>query len=232
MDLAFQVKNTTEAVQNLPSLLRAIYELVTTPGGAVLLVLLFLGLLANRGFFSRVFDMFEHKERRRLEQINEYVLSHDAADPETIKVVKDLRDAHYFKVATGIYAENRTRSAFIKLHQTSSHCIAWKHIERARPYMEIAEDQTITIRDFNFIEKLGYWYNLCVAILSLLFAVLLIVAFLLSDTKNITSLESSFGSSLFLLVLAVVMFIENLPVHAAKRIANELQRLRDCSSAK
>jgi len=41
--------------------------------------------LINRGFFLQLFDILEHKERRRLEQINEYVSSHEAADPETIK---------------------------------------------------------------------------------------------------------------------------------------------------
>lgn len=228
MDLASQIKNTTEAVQNLPSLLNAVYTLITTPDGAALLILFCLWLLANRGFFSRSFGIFEHRERRRLEQINEFVSSYDTADPETLKVVRDLRDAHYFNVATGIYAENRTRSAFIKMHQASSHCIAWKHIERARPYMDIAADETITIRDLTSMEWLGYWYNQCVAYLSLFFSIVLfIITFVLSDTKTMMSFGISLGTSIFLVVLALFVFFQNLPIYAKERIAKELQRLRD-----
>jgi hypothetical protein len=234
MDLASQIKNTTEAIQNLPYLLSAVYALVTTTGGVVLLTLFclcFLLILANRGFFSRAFDILERKERRRLEQINEYVSSHDAADPETIKVVRDLRDAHYFNIATGIYAENRTRSAFIKLHQASSHCIAWKHINRARLYIDIAADETITIRDLTRSEKLGYWYNQIVAYGSLFFSVLLfITTFVLSDTKTMTSFWGSFGISIFLVMLAVFVFFQNMPIYAKDLISKELERLRDCSS--
>lgn len=231
MDLAFQVTNTTEAVHNLPSLLSAVYALIATPDGAALFILFCLWLLANRGFFSRAFDMVEHKERRRLEQINEYVSSHEAADPETIKVVRDLRDAHYFNVATGIYAENRTRSAFIKMHQVSSHCISWKYIERARPYIDIAADETITIRDSNFFEKLSFWYNQCVAYGSLVISVVLFIAkFVFSDNKTMMLFWGSFGLSLFLAVFGFFVLLQNSPVRAKDRIAKELERLRDCSS--
>lgn len=235
MEPASWIKNFTEAAQNLSSLLNVVCTLVTTPGGVVLLILFcicFILILVNRGFFLQVFDILEHKERKRLEQINEYVSSHDAADPETIKVVRDLRDAHYFKVATGIYAENRTRSAFIKLHQTSSHCIAWKHIERARLYIDIAADETITIRKLTCFEWLGYWYNQCVAYGSLFFSVVLfITTFLLSETKTVMLFGESLGLSLFLVMLAVFVFFQNLPVYAKDLIAKEQERLRDCSSA-
>jgi hypothetical protein len=231
MDLTTQVKNITEAVQSLFPFLNAI---ATTPGGAVIPILLCLGFLLNlinRGFFLQVFDILEHKERKRLEQINEYVSSHDAADPETIKVVRDLRDAHYFNVATGIYAENRTRSAFIKMHHASSHCIAWKHIERARPYIEIAADETITIRDLTLFEELGYWYNQFVAYGSLVLSVVpFLIIFVLSDNKNMMSFVFGFGSSLLIVVFAFFVFFQNLPIDAKKRIAKELERLRDCSS--
>jgi len=236
MEPASWIKNFTEAAQNLSSLLNVVCTLVTTPGGVVLLILFCIGfilILVNKGFFSQVSDMFERKERRRLEQINEYVSSHEAADPETIKVVRDLRDAHYFNVATGIYAENRTRSAFIKLHQDSSHCIAWKHIDRARLYIDIAADETITIRDLTRFEWLGYWYNQCVAYGSLFFsAVLFIITFVLSDTKTMMSFWGSLGTSLFLVILAIFVFFQNLPIYAKDLIAKELERLRDCSSVR
>ncbi|HEY8097648.1 MAG TPA: hypothetical protein VIE65_16385, partial [Methylobacter sp.] len=147
------------------------------------------------------------------------------------KAVRDLRDAHYFNVATGIYAENRTRSAFIKLHQASSHCITWKHIERARPYIDIAADETITIRDLTFFEKLDYWYNQFVAYGSLLFSVVLFIAkFVFSDNKTMMLFWGSFGISLLLAVFGFFVLIQNSPVRAKDRIAEELERLRDCKA--
>ena len=84
MDITPQVKDMTEAVQNLPSLLNAVLALITTPGGAILIVLFLLWLLVNSGVFSRAFDMLERKEGRRLKQLNEYLSTHDSSDPETI----------------------------------------------------------------------------------------------------------------------------------------------------
>jgi hypothetical protein len=231
-ELAHQVKDMTEAVQNLPSLISAIETFITTPEITKLIIMVVLPwLLVNRGGFSRAFDMIERRERRRLEQINEYISSHDSADPEMIKAVRDLRDAHYFNIATGIYAENRTRSAFIKIHQSSSHCIAWKHIQRARPYIEIAADETVTIRDLTLFEHLSYWYNQCVAYASLFLALaLFFFRFGLSPNKNISLFLSTFGVSFLLAAFALFVFIQNMPVHARERIATELERLRNCNS--
>jgi hypothetical protein len=41
----------------------------------------------------------------------------------------------------------------------------------------------------------------------------------------------SLGLSLFLVMLAVFVFFQNLPVYAKNLIAKELERLQDCSSA-
>jgi hypothetical protein len=231
MDQLFRVKDMTEMVHDLPSLFDAIFAFVTTPEGLVVISVFFLWLIVNIDF-SKAFDMLERKERRRLEQINEYVSSNEAADQETIKVVRDLRDAHYFNVATGIYAENRTRSAFIKLHQSFSHCITWKYINRARPYIDIAADETITIRDLDLFEKISYRYNQFVAYGSLIFSVVLFIAkFVFAANKTIMLFWGSFGLSLFLAVFGFFALIQNSPVHAKNLIAKELERLRNCSSA-
>jgi hypothetical protein len=232
MGLATQVKDMTEVVQNLPALINAMEALITTSLIPILIIMVMLPwLLVNSEGFSRAFDLLERKERRRLEQINDYISAHEFADPETIKAVRDLRDAHYFNVATGIYAENCTRKAFIKAHQSSSHCITWKHIQRAREYIEITADETITIRDLTFFEKSWYWYTQCIAYGSLVFAAaLFFFKFGLSNNKNVMLFVSSFGTSLLLTIFALFVFIQNMPVHARKRIANELERLRDCNS--
>lgn len=232
MEIAPQVKYMTEAVQSLPLLFDAISVI---PGGALIPILVcfyFLVSMVNKGFFLQMFNIFEHKERKRLEQINQYLSSDCAADPETIKAVRDLRDAHYFSVATGIYAENITRKAFIKLHQMSSHRIAWKHIDRARMYIEIAPDETITVRDLNRWDKISYCLNLCVASVCILFAFYFLMAFPgSSDAKTLAIFGFAIVVCLLFLCIGLYAFFQNLPFFARKRIAEELERLRVCPTS-
>ncbi|MGZ5026072.1 MAG: hypothetical protein ACXWAT_01975 [Methylobacter sp.] len=233
LDITFEVNNAKEVVQDILSWLSTFANATVVTVVLVLLFLAFLLNLINKGFFSHMLNILEHKERKRLEQINQYLSSDCAADPETIKAVRDLRDAHYFSVATGIYAENITRKAFIKLHQMSSHRIAWKHIDRARLFIEIAPDETITVRDLNRWDKISYWLNSCVAIVCILFAFYFLMAFPgSSDTKHQATVGFAIGGVfLFFLCIGLYAFFQNLPFFARERIAEELERLRVCPTS-
>jgi hypothetical protein len=92
LGITFEVNNTKEVVQDILPWLNTFANTTAVTVVLVLLFLAFLLNLINRGFFLQVFDILEHKERKRLEQINEYVSSNDAADQETIKIVRDLRE--------------------------------------------------------------------------------------------------------------------------------------------
>lgn len=88
MDIAPKLKDMTEALQALPLLFDAISVI---PGGALIPILVciyFLASLVNKGFFSQMLNILEHKERKRLEQINQYLSSDCAADPESCKGIR------------------------------------------------------------------------------------------------------------------------------------------------
>lgn len=223
MELAPQVEDLAKAIQSLPSLLDAVSTLPLS--GWIVLVAFFLWLLANKNI-PRVFDVLERKEKRRLEQFDAYVSSPNAGDSNTTKVIRDLRDAHYFKIATGIYAESRVRNAFIKLHEATSHLITWRHICRAHPYLKVAEDETVTVRELDYSEKLSYWYNQLSAYFFLLLSATLISLVILSESKTLTSVSFGFGGGVLSALFAMFIFSQNLPVHAAKKIAKELESRR------
>lgn len=223
MELAPLVEDLTKATQSLPSLLDAVSSLPLS--GWVVLVAFFLWLLANKNL-PRVFDVLERKEMRRLGQLETYVSSPGSGDANALKAVQDIRDAHYFKIATGIYAESRVRSAFIKLHEATSHLVSWRHICRAHPYLKVAADETVTVRELDFSETLSYWYNQFVAYFFLLISAALFSLVILSGSKTLTSFSLGFGGGILSALFAMFVFSQNWPVHAAKKIAKELESQR------
>lgn len=219
MSLTPQVKDLTEAIQSLPSLLEAIFSLAANPGGIIILCLFFVWILVNRDF-SRVFGAQERKERRQLEQINEYISSPDSSDPEMLKALKDLRDARYFKVATGIYAESQNRSVLIKAHQITSRQITWRQIRRAQTYIDVAADGVITVRNLSLFEKFGFWYNEFITYGCFLLSALLIGLASISNQWHQTSLALGLGLSL---LIAIFTTFQNVPIYAQRKMAKELK---------
>ena len=227
MELAPQVEDLAKAIQSLPSLLDAVSSLPLS--GWVVLVAFFFWFLANKNL-PHVFGLIERKEKRRLEQLETYVSSPDSGDVNAIKAIRDLRDAHYFKIATGIYAESRVRNAYIKLHEATSHLITWRHICRAHPYVKVAPDETVTVRAMDFSETLSYWYNQVFAYFFLLISAALVSLVILSGSKTLTSFSFGFGGGIVSALFAMFIFSQNWPVHAAKKIAKELESQRRVSA--
>jgi hypothetical protein len=224
MELAPQVEDLAKAIQSLPSLLEAVNSLPIS--GWVVLVAFFLWFVANKNL-SRVFDVLWRKEKRKLEQLDTYISSPAAGDENAIKAIRDLRDARYFKMATGIYAESRVRNAFIRLHEATSHLVTWRHICRAHPYLKVAADETVIVKDLDFSEKLSYWYNQLVGYLFLLLAATLVSLAILSGSKTVMSFSFGFGGGILSALFAMFVFSQNWPIHAAQKIAKELDRQRN-----
>lgn len=221
MDLAPQLKDATEAIQHVPPLADAITNLLQTPTGWIAIAAFFFWLIVNKDF-SHLFDILERKERRRSEHLDIYVAKPELADSESIKTLSDLRDAHYFKIATGIYAEKKLRYALINLHNRTSHHISWEKIRRAFSYIEINNDGTIVIRNLTRFESIGYWYNEIVGYASLLFAAGFLSLFFMITPKTLSTFAWGIGSSLTAVLFAMFVFAQNWPILAAKSIQKEL----------
>lgn len=224
MALAPQIKDATEAIQQVPPLVDALANLLQTPSGWVVLAAFFLWLLVNKDF-SHLFDFMERKERRRFEHLDLYVTKPELADEESVKVLRDLRDAHYFKIATGIYAEKNLRSALIALHNRTSHLVGWSSIRRAFPYIQANNRREVKIRELTGFEKFGYWYNQFVGYTSLFAAAGILSLFVISSSKTFTSLAWGVGGTLAVVFFAMFVFSQNWPEYAARRIQKELAKL-------
>jgi hypothetical protein len=223
MEVAPQVEDLAKAIHSLPSLLDAVSSLPIS--GLFVVGAFFLWLLANKDF-SHIFDLLERKEKRRLEQLDKYISSPDSADTSAIKVVLDIRNACYFEVATGIYAESRLRNALIKLHEATSHLVTWRQILRALPYLEVAVDESVTVRKLSLLEGFSYWYNQLVAYALLLLSAALVSLVILSGSKTLTSISYGVGGGISVALFAMFVFSQNWPVHASKKIGKELESQR------
>lgn len=221
MELAPQVEDLAKAIHSLPSIFDAVYSLPIS--GWLVVAAFFLWFLANRDF-THIFDVLERKEKRRLEVLDKYVSTETSADNQVMSAIKDLRDAYYFKVATGIYAESRIRNALIKLHEANCHLITWHNICRAQPYLDVNKDENVTVRKLSSIENFSYWYNQLVAYFFLLLSAALFSLLLLVESKTLTAVTYSFGGGILTALFAMFAYSQNYPVRAAKKIRDELER--------
>lgn len=93
----------------------------------------------------RVFDSFDSFRKRKQAIIRDYFDKDFPKDPNTEKVILDVREARYFKSIVGIYAEEQFRHALIKLHAELSPAVDWPQIKRAVPYLR-ARDGKIEVQ--------------------------------------------------------------------------------------
>ncbi|MDD1796395.1 hypothetical protein LRP50_25080 [Enterovibrio sp. ZSDZ42] len=216
-----QLTNTTEVIKSIPELIDAITEVVQTPSGFLILVLVLAWFVFNRDY-SHIFNFLERKENKRLERLESYISS-NSYSTNCLEVVKEQRDTHYFKVATGIYAEKTLRDAYIDLHNSTSHRISWITIRRSLPYLKLDEENNAYIRSEKWHEKLGIYYNYLVAIISFLLSIsIILVMVFATELDSITTIKSivliliSTGTTVFSLS-------QNSPYLASKRIKKEIE---------
>ena len=221
MELTPKVKDAADAINSLPGLVNDVMGLLQTPTGWAVLTALFVWFVVNRKLY-RVFEIAEIRQRRRLEYLDSYVSKPALADAKFIDVMRDLRDAHYFKIGTGIYAESRLRSCLIQLHAKTSHDISWKQIGKALPFIKAKADGSVSVRDLTAIEKLGFWYNELVAYLCLLSAAGILALLLLSDVRPLGTVALGAGATLAMFAFAMLVFSQGAPARVAKRIQKQL----------
>jgi len=223
MPLTPQVKDLTDVAQQVPSLIEALWVLIQTPSGAIAIAAFFIWFIVNKDF-SHLFNLFDRKERKIFDYLDSYVSKPELANKESIAVLQDIRDGHYFKVGTGIYAENMMRAALIRLHNTTSHLITWKRIRYALPFIESDSDGKVTIRQFRFSEKFGFWYNYAAGFLLMLTAAgSLALSFFSQPFQLRTFVPGILGAVVGLLISGFV-FSQNRPMHAAKLIRAEINK--------
>jgi hypothetical protein len=124
------IHETTEVVKNISVLKEALFELLQKPGDWLWLIFILLvfagGWLVRHVSIQNLLTVAGSRERSRLQQIESYIENPEMADSGSLAVLKGLRNAFYFKVATGIYAEKAYRDRLIELHEKTSIAVSWK----------------------------------------------------------------------------------------------------------
>ncbi len=216
----------TETVQSMQDFLSALSDVLSTPLGWLVVLGLFLWLIVNKDF-SHLFDLAERKQKNRLRDLETYVTNKDAACDDSLSVIKDLRDAYYFKVATGIYAEQKLRKSLVELHRITSNAISWVDIRRAMSFIVVSDDGNAEVRKFTKFERFSYYYNFVVAFLFGFIAILVFIAFWASATKEIQQTLLWAVSLIFCFGIAAYSLAQNWPIGSAKRIDKELEKRKD-----
>lgn len=224
-DSTNQIDKATGIVKSIPEFMAAVTEVLQSPYGWLVLVALLMWFLINRDL-SNFFGLFERGEKQRLDKLESYVNNPSTADDQSLNVIKDLRDAYYFKAATGIYAEKGRREPLIKLHNDTSHTINWVQIKRALPFIVSRSDMTSSIREMAFMEKIGHYYNLVVGLFFLFFALVLLLVFFISNPQSVNGIVIGVGGALAFAVFSMFVFSQNWSFESAKKIKNELDIIR------
>lgn len=218
------INEAAEAVQNISVLKSAILELVLAPGGwawfVIALILASFFWLVRHNSLSDLVEVFGFKERKRLQQLEAYIENSEIADPIALDALKTIRDAFYFKIATGLYAEKAYRDNLIELHERTSSSVTWKTIRLAKSYIEPDCKSVKKIGFLGVIERIFYIIS---GFLMLIIAALLFIAFWLSDGINGGQFIVWFGVTAIALALAYYAFSQNLPFVAVNVLRKELE---------
>jgi len=222
-DLAKGIEGATTVLKSIPDFIKAFTEVMQTPYGWIFLAIIFLWFVLNKDL-AKLFSLFESKEKKRLDKLEIYVRNTETANSEALEVIKDLRDAYYFKVATDIYAEKNLRDSLISLHKKKSHTITWVNIKRAMPYIDADSKSNISIREQNWQEKIGYFYNLSIGWLFLGFLIASSLVYMFSSNKDLSQFGLWLTSTLFCAFFTIFSFSQNFPISSAKKIKAELKK--------
>ncbi|MDP3811060.1 MAG: hypothetical protein Q8Q78_08670 [Hydrogenophaga sp.] len=224
------IKGMGDTLTSMHPLFNSVSESLQSPVGLVTLLLVFVWLLVNKDV-SHLFNLFERKERRRFELLEQYLSKPEIADKETRIAVSELRDAHYFKAATGIYAEKTFRHALLRMHAQTSFTVNWMQIRRARPHIELSTSGDAIIKPFLPFEIFGYWYNTITVYTSLLGAAITAAALMFSNHRNLPTLVGGFLLILIAVAFAIFVARQNWPYKAALHIQKELSKVHSIEIA-
>ena len=200
-------------------------QILNGPYGWAVLIVFALWFLINNGSVIKFLEVFERKEKNRIEKLEVYISSNkDSSNDKTLDVIKDFRDIHYFKMATGIYAEKKFRDSLIGLYESTPNMVTWVTIRRALPYIEITNAK-IAIRDMNKFDKIGTLYNNFMGGAVLLLAISIFLSLLSLPQPTFYTVFLVLFVGLIFISIALLMFSQNWPKTSAKTIKEELSKL-------
>ena len=224
------IKEATEATKALPDFFNALSQVVLTVPGAILTIFVVFYFLVIRKDALKFSEVFSHRSTTRLASIEKYLSGTGSRDANCAAALLDMHEAEIFRVATGIYAAKLRRDALIQLHARVQHLADWRTIRFALRNIVFDKDGRVTIREFGFWDKTGYYYNWCIAILALGAAAGSVAVLVFSEGLNweIGAVLVSFA--VLAIFASFVAGLQNRPYIFSNRIRAELEKLRSAGS--
>lgn len=221
------------SIDKVPEYLKAIQEIqpllienLQSPVGFFITLAAFFWFILTRDY-NIFFNLFERKTNKKIEQIDKYISNPDLADPGSLRVAKEQRDAHYFYISTnGIRAEKPLRTELIYLYENSSAAINWTIIKRSIRFLDISKEGVLFVKDKSTFDIIGFYYNKLTAILLILSAITLFLIQILFVEVSFIELITMLAKVSLCTVLSLFMVSQNFPLIAVNKIENELKNIK------
>lgn len=200
-------------------------------GNIIILMVVFIGiivssLIANAKKLIKISELYESRKRLRIERLK------DALGSEYVKCLTRIHleneiEAEYFKLATGVYCERDFREEIIKLQQSSKGYLVFWHFKQAFPHLRY-EDGHVMVNIY-MSEHVSFWVNYVIGWISALTGLIgfIVLMLLILPVNGLTPIQILIlsGVFVFLILLALFLFSQTLPVRSAKRINKHIMKL-------
>ena len=217
-----QIESATGFLENIPAFTRALESVLDSQWGWLFLLIFFIWLMANKDW-TKLASLLERKEQKKIERLELYKQQCCDSESETQQVILDVRNAYYFKEATGIYAENTHRKALSNFHESYSHSINWKQIKIAMPHIVISKEGKVSIKKMSTLDKITFYYNLFMCGTFLFLGLVLLLTFTTLDSPSAMSFLYGIGGFLAFMCLSLLSLSQNWSMQSAKRIKKEIE---------
>lgn len=216
------INEATSTINQIEILTQAIKHLFSTPENYAIAILIALWFFLNKNFLH-VIQLFGKRDKKRIEELDNFISRSKNTEKTLLLTIHDIRNSLYFKIATGINAEKKYRELLINLHNHTSHKITWKIIQRASPFIDINQNNEISIRPFSKFEIFTMWYNILAGTFLILASIFFFGASFLAVKTALSFAAIYLTMAILFLITAAIAFAQNWPEEAARKIESELK---------
>ncbi len=172
---------------------------------------------------GKIYEFIESRKKIQINRLDEAIRS-DHVDPTTKDFFKDQIEREYFLYVTGIAAEKPYRNRLVLIHQAADGELPFSHFNRASSHLKFVDNQVLI--EISTYEKITFYFNTFVAILFGILGTIFVLAPVIVKEISLGTALLMFGCGAFILVVAVVIFIQTLSVYSAKKIQGVLDKER------
>lgn len=202
--------------------------LLESKSNLVITVGLFLGLAFNLRAIYEFLDVFS---KRKLTTLRDFS-GEKGATGRTKEILQEELNSLLFRYATGINTEKPLRDRIINLHDIADGKLTYLDFKRAFHFLIIKQDGTLGVRKFTLLDQLIHYFNRGLSYLLLFGTAFLLILSILPPPKEFHVQIFLLFFVLFVFASALFILSQTFPLHAAKKIKDEIRKVREQSSIK